>query len=159
MAPFTQILVPLDLAGGDAAAIGYAARIAEAFDAEVVLLHLHQAFASRPEPEMREAGRVLAEHVASLEKRGRVLAEHVASLEKRGLEARKISGVMDLPTVGASELICDAARHEHADLIVMSTHGRQGLKRILLGSVTEEVVRAASCPVLVVHDEARTRSA
>ncbi len=48
----------------------------------------------------------------------------------------------------AQEII-RAARQEQVGLIVMSTHGRTGLKRLLMGSVAEAVVRGAPCPVLV----------
>lgn len=137
MASFTEILVPLDLAGGGSRALEYATQIAVAFDAAVVLLHLHEGYGSETEEEMRGA-----EHA---------LADHVARLEEAGIDARKISRVMDLPTVAASQIILEAAREEHVDLIVMATHGRTGIPRILLGSVTEEVVREAPCPVLVVH--------
>jgi nucleotide-binding universal stress UspA family protein len=46
--------------------------------------------------------------------------------------------------------IVDYATKIGADLIVMGTHGRGGLRRVLLGSVAEKVLRAACCPVLVV---------
>jgi len=46
--------------------------------------------------------------------------------------------------------ICDAAREQHADLIVMGTHGATGLTRVVLGSTAERVVQHASCAVLVV---------
>jgi nucleotide-binding universal stress UspA family protein len=45
--------------------------------------------------------------------------------------------------------ICRAAEREHADLIVMGSHGRTGLSHVVLGSVAERVVRHATCPVLV----------
>jgi universal stress protein A len=45
--------------------------------------------------------------------------------------------------------ICQAVEREHADLIVMGSHGRTGLAHVFLGSVAERVVRHASCPVLV----------
>lgn len=47
--------------------------------------------------------------------------------------------------------ILDEAEREQSDLIVMSTHGRSVLAYVLMGSVTEEVVRNASCPVCLVH--------
>jgi universal stress protein A len=50
--------------------------------------------------------------------------------------------------------IVDAAENEHADLIVMGTHGRTGLTRLLMGSVAEAVVRRATCPVLTVKQAA-----
>jgi nucleotide-binding universal stress UspA family protein len=47
--------------------------------------------------------------------------------------------------------ILSAAREGNCDLIVMGTHGRTGLNRLLMGSVAEEVVRKAPCPVLTVR--------
>ncbi len=47
--------------------------------------------------------------------------------------------------------IVKLAEEEHADVIVMGTHGRTGLKHMLIGSVAEKVVRRSHCPVLVVH--------
>jgi len=46
--------------------------------------------------------------------------------------------------------ILDCAENEQVDLIVMCSHGRTGLSRALIGSVTDKLLRAASCPVLVV---------
>jgi nucleotide-binding universal stress UspA family protein len=53
--------------------------------------------------------------------------------------------------------IHEAAAKERADLIIISTHGRTGLRRAILGSVAEGTVRAAACPVLVVPSFASTR--
>lgn len=52
--------------------------------------------------------------------------------------------------------ILDCAENERADLIVMCSHGRSGLARALIGSVTDKLLRAASCPVLVVPAEKRS---
>ena|SRR5581483_11873525 len=49
------------------------------------------------------------------------------------------------------EEILVAARQAHAELIVMGTHGRTGLERLLMGSVAEQVVRRSTCPVLTVR--------
>lgn len=51
--------------------------------------------------------------------------------------------------------ICDYARRNSVDMIVIATHGRTGIKRTLLGSVAERVVQHAPCPVLVVKDVER----
>jgi nucleotide-binding universal stress UspA family protein len=53
----------------------------------------------------------------------------------------------------AVEEILDLAREIGADLIVIGTHGRTGIRRFLLGSTTEAVVRAAGCPVIVARDK------
>jgi universal stress protein A len=51
----------------------------------------------------------------------------------------------------ASETIVSVASEQQGDLIVMGTHGRTGIRHLLLGSVAERVVRSAACPVLVVR--------
>ena len=59
----------------------------------------------------------------------------------------------------AHERIVERAAKEEVDMIVMSTHGRTGLSHMLIGSVTEQVVRRAICPVFSVHPEKETRLA
>jgi nucleotide-binding universal stress UspA family protein len=77
----------------------------------------------------------------------------------------EVRGAMDLPAKApnavviaeagdASTVIVDHAVSARADLIVMGTHGRRGFKRLLLGSVTETVLREAPCPVLTVPSSA-----
>ena len=53
---------------------------------------------------------------------------------------------------GVAHEICRTAEAQEADLFVMATHGHGGLKHLLLGSVSENVVRDAPCPVLVVRE-------
>ncbi len=57
-----------------------------------------------------------------------------------------------------AKAICDCAAAEDADLIVMSTHGRSGLGRLLMGSVAEYVVRKAPCPVMTLRAEVLNRA-
>ena len=54
------------------------------------------------------------------------------------------------PGKPSDEIVRYAKEHE-IDVVVMGTHGRQGVARAVLGSVAERVVRRASCPVLTVH--------
>ncbi|MBL8741896.1 MAG: universal stress protein [Myxococcales bacterium] len=67
----------------------------------------------------------------------------------------EIHATLGLP---ADEIVWFAA-HINADLIVMGTHGRRGLKRLLMGSVAEKVVRFAGCPVIVVRQKAHDPTA
>jgi len=53
----------------------------------------------------------------------------------------------------AVEAIVEAARYRHADLIVMSSHGRSGVARLVVGSVTERVLRATTVPILVIRPD------
>ncbi len=52
----------------------------------------------------------------------------------------------------AEECILDYAKRQEADIIIMGSHGRRGLKRMILGSVAEHVIRRAPCPVLVIKE-------
>jgi len=51
----------------------------------------------------------------------------------------------------AAEEILEAAKAEKVDMLIMGTHGRKGIDRILFGSVAEKVVKSAGCPVLTIH--------
>ncbi len=86
-------------------------------------------------------------------------------LEKEGLESdqkllalkeeEKMAGIVADYVIYegfAEECILDYAKRQEADLIIMGSHGRRGLKRMILGSVAEHVIRRAPCPVLVVKE-------
>ncbi|MER3424782.1 MAG: hypothetical protein C4293_17740 [Nitrospiraceae bacterium] len=76
----------------------------------------------------------------------RQIEELVKAAEERGVSAsgRQMLGI-------ASEQIIEAAREQETDLIVVGTHGRTGLERVLLGSTAERVINGAPCPVLTVR--------
>lgn len=68
------------------------------------------------------------------------------------LETKGVAGVTALIREGdPGTVVADYATEVHADLIVMPSHGYHGVKRLLLGSVTERVLRHATCPVLVLR--------
>jgi len=74
-------------------------------------------------------------------------------LEKTGkeLEMKQVTVKTMVSTGNAAEEILKAAADVNADLIAMSTHGRSGLRRLVLGSITDKVVRGAGVPVLLVR--------
>jgi universal stress protein A len=81
-------------------------------------------------------------------------------LHERFPDEMKRAAVRQKVEVGAAAAaIVEAAQHEGVDMIIMSTHGRTGLKHILIGSVTEKVVERAPCPVLVVPRQRETSGA
>jgi nucleotide-binding universal stress UspA family protein len=139
-----RLLVPLDGSPTAAAAIGPAAELARLFGAEVRLLR-----AVEPMPVLAPtADNPMFEGLAD---RARTdLAVVAAGLRDKDVAAETRVAVNE-PAAGA---ILAAA--ESADLIVLGTHGRGRLGRLLLGSVTDKVVRAAPCPVLVVRSHSPT---
>jgi nucleotide-binding universal stress UspA family protein len=85
---------------------------------------------------------------------GRKLADEAANELKRFVPDKVPPGVTVKRKVlhgSAFVAIVRLAREENVDVIVMGTHGRSGLKHILIGSVAEKVVRKSPCPVLVVR--------
>jgi universal stress protein A len=148
MPAIDRILAATDFSAGSERALEYAEEMAHRFGAEIVLLHVDEAFAALPGSEIAEDQRRAAE---------RELEAQTRQLAAKGLRVRA------LLRIGlAVEEIVGAAEAERADLVVMGTHGRSGLSHLLMGSVAERVVRRARCPVLTVRPadrvpEGRTR--
>jgi nucleotide-binding universal stress UspA family protein len=69
----------------------------------------------------------------------------------KALEARGLAVEIDFLEGNASEVILRRARQIRADLIAITTHSHTGIDRVMFGSVAEEVLRRASCPVLLVR--------
>lgn len=138
------ILVPTDFNELAAAALRHAVQIARATGAEIVLL-----YADRFEPPAEFTARQMEELVDALAESRRRAGEELDRYA-RGIvpSAVKVRTVVreDFPAAA----IVAAAEELDADLIVMGTHGRGGLSRIVLGSVTEAVLRETRRPVLTV---------
>jgi nucleotide-binding universal stress UspA family protein len=80
-------------------------------------------------------------------------SQHAEKALKDKLAGPKFEGIHTAITFGdAGHEIADFAENVEAGLIVLPSHGRTGLKRLLIGSVAERVVRLAHCPVLVLRD-------
>ena len=84
---------------------------------------------------------------ASNESAGKVLDEARAMAQQIGIDAE----LLHIPNAHPATAIIETANTRGCDLIVMASHGRRGLRRLLLGSQTSEVLGDGSVPVLVVH--------
>ena len=148
---FQRIMCATDFSDTAEAAWEAACELARVHRAELVLVHV---FTEPPiYPEVAAAS-VLTAWEESRRWVTRELERRVADAEARGLRARAV-----LETGTAPEGIVDTAAEHHADLIVIGTHGRTGLERILLGSVAERVVRTAPCAVLTIKPRAARQQA
>lgn len=142
MAKVERILVAVDLGETTAGTCAAAADLARAYDAEVVVLHVYDT--SSFEEMQREApGLYLDQMLDNLRMQVRSHLIHLGEVPAR-------FRVEVIPDRRVAESIVDAAERYGADLVVMGTHGRTGLQRVLLGSVAEAVLRRARVPVLVV---------
>ena len=143
MIVFNQIICPVDFSESSVRALAYAAALARWYDAHLTVLHVVPTFES-----MQVRGDILEPiRVVTPMPRERVVEEMSRSLNLAALSPRA-SSVAD--TGDPQVTIIDQAFSRKADLIVMGTHGRRGFKRLVLGSVTEAVLRDAPCPVLTV---------
>jgi len=139
-----RILAAVDYSEFSPRIVGAAAELAERFDADLWLVH-----AAAPDPDFVgfEVGpdSVRDKRARELRSEHRQLQQFATDLRDRGLRAHAL--LVQGPTV---ETIIAEATKLDAQLIVVGSHGRGMLMRAVLGSVSEGLVRHASCPVLVV---------
>jgi nucleotide-binding universal stress UspA family protein len=142
-----NILVPTDFTEGSRAALEQAREFANVFDASLHVMHVvPDPFAAGAYMEMYAPPG--PEYFDRLEEDARKrLDEFVAPLDKERFRV-----VLSTRSGVPSEQILDRLREEPPiDLVVMATHGRRGVSRMVLGSVAECVVRLAPCPVVTVR--------
>jgi universal stress protein A len=144
---FQKILLPTDFSTQSANATEYACELAAKYDAELHLLH------------------TLETHAASMPTFEMGLALPTYAKESRAAAQKSLAGVLDPQWSAGRKLIQTVvegspkteivryARTHNIDLIILSTHGRTGLPHVLMGSVAENVVRTAPCPVLTIRSE------
>jgi nucleotide-binding universal stress UspA family protein len=142
-----KILLPTDFSNYSATATKYACELATKFAAELHLLH------------------TLEIHLDSTPEFGMGLDLPRYINESRAAAKKALAGLLD-PKWSAGRTVVHAviegspkaeivryARKHDIDLIVLSTHGRTGLTHVIMGSIAENVVRTAPCPVLTVRPE------
>lgn len=143
---FKRIIVPVDGSDTSTKALVAALQLARDTGGRVRLLHA-----------LDELAYVSGyDYGADLMKIAREQANKVLS---DALEVAKASGVpadtklVEAPGQRLGEVVADAALGWEADLVVVGTHGRRGLGRVLLGSGAEQVIRCAPVPVLTIRGE------
>lgn len=133
----SKIIFPTDFSTCSDAGLKYATTLAKEHDATLVIAHVE-------EPPMAYGGGEMYYGIpepdtAALQK---MLEKIVPTDPSVPYEHKLVIG-------DPADAVVDLAKEEKAELIVMGTHGRTGLSRLLMGSVAEAVVRRAPCPVFV----------
>jgi len=150
--PFaTHILVPTDFSEASQLAIDATSVLARKLGTKVTLVHVHDPSGLRSPAQ-----------IAYSPQRQKSVEEQVVKACRASLASARDEGLKDVPDVetaliedpSPARAICDHAEKVGADLIVISTHGRTGLKSLLIGSVAERVVRHAQMPVLTLRSNA-----
>jgi len=139
-----HILVPVDFSDCSRKALHYGASFARQFNADVTLLHVVVSVPLPPQMLVFEAETLTARYHEQA-------AKQLSEWRKEISSQAPVKATVRAGTGAHQEII--AAAHEcNCDLIVMGSHGRSGLARMLTGSTAERVVRHAPCPVLVVRE-------
>jgi nucleotide-binding universal stress UspA family protein len=144
---YKRILVPVDGSATSLKGLDEAIELAKATGAKLKLVHVvnelindytiaPSVYYERVIDSMRDAGQ-------------KALSGADAHAREKGIAAE--CELVETIGARASNVILDAAKNWHADLIVMGTHGRRGLRRLALGSDAEMVLRSAPVPVLMVR--------
>jgi nucleotide-binding universal stress UspA family protein len=150
MSAYRRILVAVDGSSTSMKGVREAVRIAKDDGAQVILFHVvNEFYAFAPLDGFVAPG---ADIVPSLREGGRkTLAKAKALADKAGVRAT--TAMRETLGGPAADSIVREARKQRADLIVLGTHGRRGLRRMVLGSDAEQVVRTSPVPVLLVRAE------
>jgi nucleotide-binding universal stress UspA family protein len=148
--PINTVLCPIDFSESSAHALELAAAVARACNSRLIVLHANVPLFV-PVPGLPSPPDRVPEY-----ERERVLNQAALFVESSIGSANRahVSVVVSHPTAA----ILDSAATLPADLIVMGTHGLSGFEHLMLGSVTEKVLRRATCPVLTVPPRAQATS-
>ena len=142
------ILVPIDFSPASKRALRYACTLADRFDASIHLMHVLY------NPYMMGAFMDVygppADYWDNIEQQARAELETLLTADEKAKYSAVLVTVMGTPP---SEILEYLKKHPAIDLVVMGTHGRGGISRLLMGSVADKVVRAAECPVITVHPQ------
>ena len=147
MSAYRRILVAVDGSPTSMKGLREAIRLAKDDRAQLFIVHVVNELYAFANLEGLTAG---VDIVPALREGGRrVLAKAKAVADKERIRAKTL--MRETPGGAAADLIVREARKQRADLIVLGTHGRRGLRRAVLGSDAEQVVRRSSVPVLLVR--------
>jgi len=139
---FKRILCPIDFSDSSRTAMQVAAQLSKEGNGELILIHVwHPPYTFGPEA-------VFTPDLIATMKRDAEQGLLKWKIEAEGLRGSRVTAILEMGPPW--DLVIEAAKKDPViDLIVIGTHGRTGLKRVLLGSVAEKIVRHAPCPVLV----------
>jgi len=150
MSAIKKILVPTDFSDASKAAFKYACELATVTNASVCILHTVE----NPYPmgEFPEYSSLPQDYFEQLERSARRELEALPEAVITPDEGKRHRVRLVLRRgVAAQEILLYLQEHPDVDLVVMATHGRGGVARLMMGSVTDILVRTARCPVLTIR--------
>ncbi len=137
---FARILVPVDFTDVSKRAVDYAKAIGRRHESSLLLAHVSVELGLNAQPEV-----VWFDQLSVRKPAEQQLESWGSELLAAGLDAKT-----EMLTGAIQEEVLNAADRDNSDLIVLGTHGREGIQRLFFGSDAEGLYRAAKCPILVV---------
>lgn len=151
---YRRILVPVDGSHTSVRGLEEAIRLAKDQRARLHLVHVIEEYVVAQSAGLEGTGFYTYDFIDSLRAEGkRIIANAIALASKRGVKAD--ASTFESFSNRSSDHIIREAKKWRADLIVMGTHGRRGVNRLVLGSDAEIVVRTSPVPVLLVRSPER----
>ena len=155
---FERILIPLDGSQFSAQALGYATEIAKRFSSETILLQVVTPTTAKDVISLSAEADEIAKDTAQLEdKRNVEHAKRYLSAQLQQLTAQGVKGSTHVVVGNPAKLIIQFCKKENVDLAVMTTHGKSGIKRAVLGSVADELIREPGLPILAIRPSKQNR--
>lgn len=147
-----NVLVPTDFSAASQEAVRYAYELASGLGATLHIVHvLENPFA--PGAFMEMYSPPPAEYFTDLEHQAEERLRSCLTEEERQRSRAVLTTRLGVPS---AEILDRLAEEPPIDLVVMATHGRGGVARLVMGSVADKVIRAAPCPVLTMREHPRT---
>ena len=149
---YAQILVPLDGSQFAEQVLPHVEALAAKFGSHITLLRATTPDQTRvvPTPGPLSASRQGTASMPLAEVERREASQYLSAIAQR-LEHHNLAVGYETQVGAAAAVIVETAQRLNADLIAMTTHGEGGLERLLFGSVADEVLRLAACPILLVR--------
>jgi nucleotide-binding universal stress UspA family protein len=145
MPSISSILVPLDGSTASELALPLAVRLASQHGARLLLVTVHTPLPEWYSTEMNDTTPVMDEQVRQREK------AYLDAIAIRVGDSLAVPVSTSVESGSIYEALARVIKEARADLVVMTTHGRSGLNRLWLGSVTDKLIRSTSTPILVVR--------
>ncbi len=143
---YRKIVVPIDGSGWSQSAIPHAVDIAHNNHSEIILLHVFRPPAYEYTDQIALAG-----NDDQIQQMREQIKQHLMGIRNQ-LRLENINcRVQFIEGQGVANLICDYINEEGVDLVIMSTHGRSGIRQFLFGSIAQKVLHGVKVPVMVVQ--------
>jgi len=160
---FKRILVPLDGSRFSSRALRYAVEIAKPFNAEIILMQVvypavpvNETAGMEPVVQSPAVVKVAVQIALDKDKKNAANAKRYLNKKVREITSQGIKSSNHVEFGAPASTIIKFARRNKIDLIIMSTHGKGGIVRAVMGSVADEVVRKSGKPVLVIRPNKRS---